>query len=450
MTGRMLSFALAFTFLCSCAETAPPPLPTPESPAANIAAPLVQVDWEKVQTPQNISPSPNLDGGRWYDGATTDLIPGDDYGPLYPYIGTMVRASQTWLDDTNTQHTWIEDCLRPVYGLMDHSGKLVTDAAFQDILQATYIYGDQNIPLPALILVKTQPEWDEYFSNGRRYAVCARDGSWCTDFEFWAYTMNHEALLLIGPAGVTRLNPLSGERQDWSWESLNVTEEDKSILLDDLLWVYGFLWYQEGALLGRVASSDWENAQLRLFDPDTGNLSIISREEWEHIMDRNINRDWTQRNEWEYSRILDEITLTYGDESYTITVPEGLSILNHVEGHDDLVILRDYSQLRSHCWLISPSTGEVLEHAEYIAFQKDRAVPNAPAMVEVIYEDGSQILYDTELEPFLSYPPSSTPASISFSRQDGLIFVRDDSAFFACYREDNGTCVFYRNLALDE
>jgi len=403
-------------------------------------------DVEQLQhKPTDSTAHPNLDAGRWYAQTTTELIPRNDYGPLYPYVGTIVQSIERWTDLNGVEQTQLNPWTTPVYGLMTREGKIVTDPSYQGVYQPVYRDGNQVIAHPVLLLSRASEEWTEYDTNGQRYAVAAKDGSWCTDFEFWLYTMNADNLLLVGPGGVTRLDPLTGTRQDWSWEHLNYTEEDLSGLLGVLLWLYGFQWTDEGAILGLTNSEDWDNTDVRLFHPEDGSISIVSREEWESILDARLQADWNNREEWEYTQDLEYITLSNGTESYVLPIPEGLNILHDISVNGDLAILQDYSG-NGMCWLYRLSDSTFLAQSSFISFLTDSHHPDAPAFIRVEQPSVSAALYTPDFTPFLSFDTSG----VVFSYQDDLIFARDDTEFFSCYDAENRECILYRNLNMGD
>jgi len=389
--------------------------------------------------------SANLDAGRWYPQTTTELIPRTDYGPLYSYVGAVVQSVERWTDLNGVEQSQLSPWTTPVYGLMTREGKIVTDPAYQGVYQPVYRHGNQVIPHPVLLLSRASDEWVEYDTNGQRYAVAAKDGSWCTDFEFWLYTMNADSLLLVGPGGVTLLDPVTGVRQDWSWKHLNYTEEDLTNMLGPLLWLYGFQWTHEGVFLGLTNSDDWDNTDIRLFHPEDGTISIISREKWESILDASLRADWNNREEWEFTRDLEHITLSNGSERYSLPIPDDLNILHDVTVNGDLAVLQDYSG-NGTCWLYRLSDATLLAQSSFITFLTDSYHPDAPAFIRVEQPTVSEALYAPDFTPFLSFDTSG----VVFSYQDGLISARDDSRFFGCYDAETKECIFYRNLNMGD
>ena len=441
---KSLALALALILLsgCNSQPIQPDPSTAPEPVPADPPSVQVQVDWSKLEQSKGDAAHPDYDAGRWYDATVTNLIPCEDYGPLYPYVGSLAQNMVPWMEGGYPS---------PVYGLMTREGKVVTDPVYQGVNQPTYRHGDQIKAHPVLVLSKADENWNTpEITNGQRYAVAALDGSWCTEFEFWSYAINDESLFLVGPAGTTWLNPNSGERLDWSWSALGLGEEDIISLLEDLMWVYGFRWLDDGVFLGLTNTDNWEHAQARLFHPEDGSITLISRQEWESLLDADLRSDWNTRDEWNFMLEEGQITLTRGNESYRISAPDGMSMLHSVEVNHGLVILHDYSGAKSGTWLFRLDTSAMLAHANYIGFIQDAYNPDTPNFVHVMYENGSQALFGPNFTPFLSYPAPSPEAQAFFIYRDGLISARDDATFFGCYNAENGSCIFYRNLTLGD
>jgi len=411
--------------------------------------PVTDVEQMQYQPVDNAA-QPNLDAGRWYPQTVTELIPRTDYGPLYSYVGTIVQSVEQWTDPDGVEQTQLSPWTTPVYGLMTRDGKIVTDPVYQGVYQPTYRHGDQLVVHPVLLLSRASEEWNEYDTNGQRYAVAAKDGSWCTDFEFWLYTMNAENLLLVGPAGVTLLDPLTGTRQNWSWESLSYTEKDLPSLLGILLWLYGFQWTDEGAILGLTNAENWDQTDVRLFHPEDGSISIISREEWESILNAKQQSDLTQYEQAEFDLKDSQITISFENKRYTFPAPSGMTTLHSVEIDHGLAILNDYSNSENGAWLYDLDTGSLLAQGAFIGFVQDTYDPDAIKFIYILYNNGSRALYSPKFTPFLSYPTPDPMSQTFFQYQDGLIFARDDMTFFGCYDAQSGECIFYRNLNMGD
>ena len=442
---RSLALALTAALLCGCAPQAPS---TAEFSPPN--AIQVEVDWSKLE--EKPAPQPDLDAGRWFDTSVDKLILRTDYGPLYSYVGTTVTRTGSWTDEFGTEHTWTDPFGSPVYGLMTRDGKVVTDPIYQSVYQPLYRFGTEVTALPVLLLGRAEVQWGDEPGNGIRYAVAARDGSWCTDFEFWVYGLRGGSLLLAGPEGVTRLDCDTDPTRSWfwSWEELDVSTVDLPEVMEAIQYLYGFQWTEKGAFLGLTDPDDWESTSIRLLDPYTGEISYHSRQQWDEILNDHIQADWNECDEWIFDLSNSGVTLSQGEVSYQLPVPPGINTLHSVEVNGDLAILRDYSG-NGDDWLYHLPTGSMLTHqSTYIGFLQDTTDPSAPAFVWVDAGQEGHMIYSPDYTLIASFPEDKGTISTFFTVQDGLLFARDDCTFFACHNIETGKQIFYRNLDLGD
>ena len=442
---RILIPTLAAALLCGCAPQTPPP--EEFSPPNAIQ---VEVDWSKLE--EKPAPQPDLDAGRWFDTSVEKLIPRTDYGPLYSYVGTTVTRTEIWTDESGTEHTWTDPFGSPVYGLMTRDGKVVTDPIYQGVYQPLYRFENQVTALPVLLLGRAELQWGDEPGHGTRYAVAAHDGSWCTDFEFWAYGLRGGSLLLAGPDGVTRLDCDTEPTRSWfwSWEELEIHTVDLPEVMETIQYLYGFQWTESGAFLGLTDPDDWENSRIRLLDPYTGELRYCSRQQWDEILNNHIQTDWNDRDEWIFDLSDSGVTLSQGEVNYQLPVPPGINTLHSVEINGDLAILRDYSSNGDY-WLYHLPTGAMLTHQDmYIGFLQDAVDPTAPACVWVNAGQEGHMIYSPDYTLIASFPEDTGMISTFFTVQDGLLFARDDCTFFACHDILTGEQIFYRNLDLGD
>lgn len=132
----------------------------PQAPAAPSATPSVTVHWEVLEPPT----TPKVQ--RWYDTFTGDLIPGDTYGRLLPYLGSS-SASEHF----GTGYR---------YGLATWDGVVVTDPVFLRADFPTY-YDPATCSTHALPMLLLQlPDTDAHGTPVRQYGLAAPDGSWYT------------------------------------------------------------------------------------------------------------------------------------------------------------------------------------------------------------------------------------------------------------------------------
>ena len=84
MRGRGAAWVLALVLLAGCAPA--PAAEPPEEPEVR-----VRTHWEALETRAGSLPDVET---PWPGGIGEDLIPGEDYGPLYPYAGTVINAAE--------------------------------------------------------------------------------------------------------------------------------------------------------------------------------------------------------------------------------------------------------------------------------------------------------------------------------------------------------------------
>lgn len=182
---RLCLTALALTLLLSGCKSAP----AKESPAAESLSP-VYADWSQL-TPYE---APQAVYTRRYEDFNDTLTPAGDYGPLLPFQGASLIRHEYGFDDPYT-----------LYGLATLEGEVIVDPVYTSAfaLRQYGPDGQTGYDPYALLLTKTFP-----VPGGEpeaRSAVCARDGSWCTDFLytydwelFYGMVMTHGIPLLKG------------------------------------------------------------------------------------------------------------------------------------------------------------------------------------------------------------------------------------------------------------
>lgn len=185
---RLLPLTLALALLAGCAPTGAEtpvetaPVETAVPTATPRPGPAVYTDVSQL-TPYEKPEPPVAKFTRRYAEFTDALIPADDYGPLVPFPGAVVTRPSWdgWMEDYN------------LYGLMTLDGEVVVDPVFS-LAYAPSIWdgrSDQTRKLDCLILQKVVKD-----ENGEPVdvaALCARDGSWCTGFDYtfdWEMLMN--------------------------------------------------------------------------------------------------------------------------------------------------------------------------------------------------------------------------------------------------------------------
>lgn len=438
MKNRCLALLLSTLLLAGCAPSGPA---ASSAPAEGKGASGVQVDWSRLE--ERTGRLPDTDGGRWYPDRTDRLIPGPDYGPLVPYVGGQAYSFNRWEWEGEVQE-YFSDWPTALYGLMTREGKIVVDPVYQHVTPYTCRQGGEDLTLPVLLLAQVDKAWKDS-NSGLRYAVAAEDGSWITDFAFVTYTNREDRLFLLRPEGCTVLDSATGARQDWSWAELGVSEDEVPEMLTFVQFVTGLTWLDQGVCLGQRADEDsdgsWENAQARIFQPDTGEIFWVEQSQWDQWCGEDADRRW-HRNE----------TMTWSDSGMVITA-DGRDYPLEDTGPDFWLYLRkgDFAILDSQDsgmeYLYRLSTGERLLEGGRLGLIAD------PARPEAVYPEagtqGSWTLYSDSLEPLLTLH-TVQPRWMQCSLRDGLLSCWDDGSFFGCWDLDRETCIFYRNLGLGD
>lgn len=266
-----LTLVLALT-LSACAPTgAEPPAPNETSNPPTVTprpGPAVYTDDSQL-TPYEKPEQPVSKFTRRYADFTDALIPADDYGPLIPFPGaSAVRAEDTEWGWWGTYE---------LYGLMTLDGEVVVDPVFSSAYAPSYWdeRSGQNKELDCLILQKVvKDENGELISVA---ALCARDGSWCTGFD---YVYDWEMFWDLGGEAIPFLRRSSGD-PDFPYDAVifldpRTGETVKTVDLAPALAVLGkrsqFSPYRLLHTLSKgeryILSSD--NTKRYLYDTETG------------------------------------------------------------------------------------------------------------------------------------------------------------------------------------
>lgn len=264
--GALAVFLLLL--LCACTvnqpeqTTEPPPveeLPPVEEPNSG-----VYTDWSKLGERE---PLPEVVGSRWYEDYTNALIPREDYGPLIPYAG--LRLMDNWPAMTG--------CL---YGLMTRDGAVVTDPVYSSVSCPNGFGREGFYTLPLLVLEQADEAAGEEDWDLAAYAVAARDGSWCTPFDYCGYAHSEEGLLLFQPDSITVMAPDGEIQRVWTVEETGFSQEAFDSMLNSISWGEGW----SGSRTENYMAIDWvENGEYNrvlCFDLVTGELCEIPDEEF--------------------------------------------------------------------------------------------------------------------------------------------------------------------------
>jgi len=222
----------------------------------------------------DVTPSATpLVGGRWYASYTGSVLPRDDYGTLIPYAGQ--RLADDWPSLTG--------CL---YGLMTETGIAVTDPVFSGAARASYYKGGWMYTLPLLLLRQGDPT-AESWSQGRT-AVCAADGSWCTEFSYELTASSQDGLLLFAGETLTVMAPDGAITHVLTRETMGIAEEDWSEMIADLTWGEGPGAQRYGdriviRLLREDDSTPYEDLQYLVYDLGRGVTDVIESAQYEEM-----------------------------------------------------------------------------------------------------------------------------------------------------------------------
>ena len=241
---KKISLLLALLLIFSgCAKTsvpsvtpALPPEPTPGTPPSFENPSGIYADWSKLQKPEN----PVEIGSRLHEGPLTELIPSDDYGILVPYVGDVVTSDAGGFF-VSTEYR---------YGLMTMDGCVVLDPVLSAVYSITTDIGE------VYVLDKPVGEGENMY---QAEALCAMDGSWCTDFiysgTYWtgeylrAFCLdnNNESSLLdsrgnkiLGLEDLEFEIPLNKDMDDWmlQYSALNFSGGYVNLQLEDGYYAY--------------------------------------------------------------------------------------------------------------------------------------------------------------------------------------------------------------------
>lgn len=266
-----LTFALALSGCTPAASSpsgAPGETPSPAPTATPRPGPAVYTDASQL-TPYEKPEPPVSKFTRRYEEFTDALIPSGDYGILIPFPGaSAVRAEDTGWGWWGTYE---------LYGLMTLDGEVVVDPVFSSAYAPSHWdeRSGQNRELDCLILQKVvKDENGELISVA---ALCARDGSWCTDFD---YVYDWEMFWDLGDEAVPFLCRNNGD-PDFPYDAVvfldpHTGETVKTVDLAPALAVLGkrsqFSPYQLLRTLSKgeryILSSD--NTKRYLYDTETG------------------------------------------------------------------------------------------------------------------------------------------------------------------------------------
>lgn len=272
---RWIALGVLFLLLTACGspETEGTPTPTPEPTPTQTAeptpsGPLVYTDWSKLEPYQ---PKTAIYTRR-YEDFTDTLIPADDYGPLMSFAGAAL--TETW-EGYNADYN--------LYGLVTLKGEVVVDPVFTNAfyLEERDEWGNL-IDRPNVMLLG-KVFYDEEGYPEERYALCAGDGSWCTDFLYEYSWENYRNTSFSRGILAVRLDGTLAILDQSSGEELRVLDlasqaGREDVFLNDYMmdpktgWVTTSLYYWD-------ENGDGVNITL-LFDPEGAPHPLPPEIEW--------------------------------------------------------------------------------------------------------------------------------------------------------------------------
>lgn len=248
-------------------EPTPPPVQE-EPPAQELEEKLVYTDWSQLE--ERAEPLQPI-GTQWYEETPDCLIPQKDYGMLIPYAG--IRLMDDWPANSG--------CM---YGLMTPEGKVVTAPVYSNVNRpGTYDTSGQWQALQLLVLKQGEAGAEESEGTQTRCAVAALDGSWCTPFDYQAYSVSSHGLILFQKDGLTVMDTHGKIQRTWTIAEMDVSQEWFDMLLSEISWgeVWGGQRRGDYMALGWDPESDY--TRMRGFNLITGGVRTFSYEEWESL-----------------------------------------------------------------------------------------------------------------------------------------------------------------------
>jgi hypothetical protein len=275
MKGKLLASALALLLLTGCgasvdstpsATTAPSAQPSAEPTAQ------VTVHWDAL--------SPQEDSAAqiryFYDAPLSDLTPSDDYGLLVPYIGGEMEVySPDYDGNADDDPDDVYHYTNFLYGLCTTDGRIVTDAVYTYIYQASWYDSgeDKNNTLPVWVLSRVEQDAEGNYYNAA--ALAAMDGSWYTGMSFRSesFDVSPDSFLMIesSQAAVLISAEDGSELARYSLDDfLSEDDEDAAgwFFTDGLVWgtrVYDDWFCYDPEWIGLSGEARWFDARTGEF-----------------------------------------------------------------------------------------------------------------------------------------------------------------------------------------
>lgn len=248
-------------------EVSPAVTPSPE-PSAAVSVPPVYTDWSKLEPYR----APEVKFTRRQEGFMDTLVPGD-YGALIPFAGAALTREESWSGYYDTYN---------LYGLVTLEGEVAVDPVFSSAYALVErdmwggIRSNPGVWMLGKVFFDPAPDGGE---PEVWYALCAMDGSWCTDF---LYSYDWEMMMTTSfegglplpcrGGGVALVDPYSGKE---------LRRVDCSAWLTDTAYWNGIYVDPESGYLS-ANLYDWE-ADVRtplVFDPQGERVALPPEVTW--------------------------------------------------------------------------------------------------------------------------------------------------------------------------
>ena len=220
--SMLLLGAVLLGLLCGCATQPTPTEPTSEpatEPASTLSPPK-----DYTVTPGGIAVSTNYDAyttkdrtvtpqfTRLSDEAMPELTARDDYGAIFPYVGTVT--------DTGYMTS-------PTYGFADSKGRLITDPVYSSISQPRSDDGTQCVWLFRKIhLTEYVDSNGVHYPDGEEYyGFATPNGSFATDCRYSSIYLGKTIVLCVYPSDYDSDDPARFDVYNFRGALLTTSDE---------------------------------------------------------------------------------------------------------------------------------------------------------------------------------------------------------------------------------
>jgi len=170
---------------CAVQEPAPQPEPAPEEPAYQISGSEFRLT--AVPELEPFTPFTEI-SGRYYNVEMDGLMPRNDYGVLYPFVGRIVGRPGNY--ETTLLY----------YGLCDGEGKIVVDPVYTGFSQREWQDGRVLYSLSSKpVAYQPEGEGTEYTDYYHLNTILPPDGSWVIqEVNGYIFEADGQAIIIAG------------------------------------------------------------------------------------------------------------------------------------------------------------------------------------------------------------------------------------------------------------